>query len=79
MHTCKKQITTMNLTHIFPIFGIWPALKGSTMMSKFPVFLFRYLPVYAPAVCAPADLTGALAPGIHHTAQCFSDSGFHGL
>lgn len=38
----------------------------------------QILPEYAPAVCAPADLIGALAPGKHHTVRCFFCSGSHG-
>lgn len=47
------------------------------LMSNAQVFGFVcfFLPVCAPVVCDPEDLTGALAPGTHHTAQCFCDSG----
>lgn len=64
--TCSKSPPAGVFTCCSDVTGDWPYVKHSGF--------FFFLPVRAPVVCVPEDLTGALAPGTHHTVQCFCDS-----
>lgn len=69
----------MQITHTFQVSVLGLLLKQNTYFEGIKVTSISVrLPEYAPAVCAPAALTGALAPGTHHTMQCFFGSGSRG-